>query len=217
MKLLGQDDAPEILPITKGKLVNIPVTGPDGQAVVQPMQIIDVDRKVSGALMLAATKAPSLEAVVLGQAQVKDWGELLLRKAGAADFRALLEKRAGAAQPDDAPAKAGVKDWGELLLKKAGAADFRDLVLKEANAKDELDLIAQGQGCKDAMQMALKKMGLDSLDKVRVVAEGSLMAAQIYAANRGAATRVNKVAPVPFLYKQPQTVEGSVTAEKKAN
>lgn len=215
--LLGQDDAPEMLPITKGKLVNIPVTGPDGQAVVQPMQIIDVDRKVAGALVRAVAKAPSLEAVVLGQAQVKDWGELLLQKTETGDFRALLEKRAGSALPDDAPAKAGVKDWGELLLKKSGADDFRDLVLKEANAKDELDLIAQSQGCKDAMQMTLKQMGMDSLDKVRVVAEGSLMAAQLYDANRKANTRVNKAAPVPFQYKRPKTVEGSVTAEKKAN
>lgn len=215
--LLGPDNAPEMLPVTKGKLVVIPVVGPDGQSVKQPMQIIDVNREVIGGIVRAMSKAPSLEAVVLNGAGVKNWGELLLKQSGATDFRELAEKQAGAALPDDAPTKAEVKDWGELLLKQSGASDFRELILRKSGAKDELDLIAQSQGCQDAMQMALRQMGLDSLDKARVVAEGSLMAAQMYDANKKAGTRANKVTPVPFRYKKPQTVVESVTAEKKAN
>ncbi len=38
--LLKPDKTPAMLPVTKGSIVNIPVTGPDGKAVVQPMQIV---------------------------------------------------------------------------------------------------------------------------------------------------------------------------------
>ncbi len=38
--LLKPDKTPAMLPVKKGALVNLPVAGPDGKAVVQPMQII---------------------------------------------------------------------------------------------------------------------------------------------------------------------------------
>lgn len=212
--LIGPDDAPVMLPVTKGSIVNIPVAEPDGKEVLQPMQIIDINREVAGTLICAMAKAPDLESVVLGKAGAKDWGELLLSKSGAVDFRELAEQKAGAALPEDTLARSGAKDWGEWLLKQAGAKDFRELLLRQTGAKDELDLIAQSEGYRDAMQMALNRLGIDSPDKARVVVEGSLMAAQIYSTNKNLNTRVNKVTPVPFRYTPPKTVVDSVTAEK---
>lgn len=211
--LLNENNAPVMLPVTLGGLVNIPVKGPDGKEVVQPMRIIDVNRTTTGALMCAVAEAPSTEAMVLGQAGVKDWGELLLKKAGAGSYRELLEKAEGKALPDDLPTQSGVKDWGELLLQREGADNFRALVLRNANAKDELDLIAQAQGHKDLMEMMLKKEGIPDISKARVVAEGSLMAAsQTYAANQAAGAPVNTLTPIDFQYKAPQTVVPSITA-----
>ena len=86
-------------------------------------------------------------------------------------------------------------------------------MLDKAGAKDELDLIAAGQGFKTPMEMMLKGMGYDSLESTRVVAEGSLMAAQAYGANTEAGARVNKLTPSDYHYTSPTTVVDSVTAD----
>ena len=213
--LLRPDNTPDMLPISKGALVNVPVKESDGKEVLQPMQVVDVDRPMLSAAIAAKAGAPSTEAMVLGGAGVKDWGELLLKQSGEPDFRTLLEKQSGEKFPDDAPQQAHVKDWKELYLRRSGARSFRELVLDKAGAKDELDLIAAGQGFKTPMEMMLKGMGYDSLESARVVAEGSLMAAQAYGANLEAGARVNKLTPVDYHYKAPTTVVGSVTAESE--
>lgn len=210
---LRPDNTPDIIPITKGAIVNIPVANPDGTTIVQPMQIIQADRAVMTEGLLSKTGAPSLEAVILGGAKAKSWKDLVLSKAGAASTRELMEKQAGTALPDDLPAQEKAADWDALFLKKAGATDFRNLVLKQADATDELDLIAKGQGCNSALEMMLKGMGYPDLASARVVAEGSLMAAQTYQANMAAGARVNKLTPKPFIYTIPRTVVPSVTAE----
>lgn len=213
--LLRPDNTPDMLPITKGALVNVPVKEADGKEVLQPMQIVDVDRPMLSAAIAAEAGAPDTESMVLGGAGAKDWGDMLLKQSGAKDFRELLEKQSGEKQPDDAPQQAHVNDWKELYLRRSGARNFRELVLDNAGAKDELDLIAAGQGFKTPMEMMLKGMGYDSLESARVVAEGSMMAAQAFAANTEAGARVNKLTPVDYHYKAPTTVVGSVTAEAK--
>ena len=213
--LLRPDNTPQMLPITKGALVNIPVKEADGKEVLQPMQIVDVDRPMLSAAIAAKAGAPSTEAMVLNGAGVKDWGDMLLKQSGAKDFRELLEKQSGEKLPDDAPQQAHVNDWKELYLRRSGARDYRELVLDNAGAKDELDLIAAGQGFKNPMEMMLKGMGYPDLKSVRVVAEGSLSAAQAYAKNEEHHTRANKLTPVDYHYQAPTTVVGSVTAEAK--
>lgn len=212
--LLRPDGTPEMLPITKGELVNIPVAnGANGESIVQPMQIIDADRQLVAGMMLAYTKAPSLESLVLKGAEAADWKDFVLKVAQAPDYRALLEKKLGHALPDDAPAAAGAQDWAELALKKTGCDSYRELALYLAKAKDELDLIARAQGHSSVMEMLLKRMGFEEPQHVPVVAEGSLRAAQVYAANKQAGAPVNKVTPTPFHYSTPHTVVDSVTAE----
>ena len=44
--LLGADNAPTPLPIKRGPIVIIPVAGPDGKEVVQPMQIIEINPQI---------------------------------------------------------------------------------------------------------------------------------------------------------------------------
>ena len=211
--LLRPDNTPQILPITKGPIINLKLDNGDGKEMLQPMQVVEPNREIVAGGILAKTQAPNLESIILGGAKVQNWGELILQKAGAKDFRELLEKQAGQKLPDDAPAKAGVSDWGELLLRKAAANDFRELVLRQANAKDELDLMAMGQGCKSLMDMVLKGLGFESATETKVVVEGSIMAAQAFAANEAAAAPVNKLTPVPFIYEPTKTVTPSVTAE----
>ena len=211
--LLRPDNTPQMLPITKGPMINLMLDNGDGKEMLQPMQVIEPNREIVAGGILARTQAPNLESIILGGAKVKDWGELILKNAGADSFRALLEKQAGQALPDDAPAKAGVSDWGELLLRKAAANDFRELVLRQANAKDELDLMAMGQGCKSLLDMVLKGMGFESATEATVVVEGSIAAAQVFAANEAAGAPVNTLNPVPFIYEPTRTVTPSVTAE----
>lgn len=213
--LLRPDNTPDMLPITKGELVNVPVKEADGKEVLQPMQIVDVDRPMLSAAIAAKAGAPSTEAMVLNGAGAKDWGDMLLKQSGAKDFRELLEKQSGEKQPDDAPQQAHVNDWKELYLRRSGARNYRELVLDNAGAKDELDLIAAGQGFRTPMEMMLKGMGYDSLESARVVAEGSMMAAQAFAANTEAGARVNKLTPIDYHYKAPTTVVGSITAESE--
>lgn len=62
----------------------------------------------------------------------------------------------------------------------------------------------------------LTRMGFKDISQVRVVVEGSTMAAMAMQANMKANGRANKLAPTPFIYTKPQTVEPSVTAEKKS-
>lgn len=213
--LLRPDNTPDMLPITKGPLVNVPVKEADGKEVLQPMQVVDVDRAMLSAAIAAKAKAPSTEAMVLGGAGAKDWGDLLLKLSGEPDFRTLLEKQSGEKLPDDAPQQAHVADWKELYLRRSGARSFRELVLDREHAKDELDLIARGQGFKTPMEMMLKGMGYPNLESARVVAEGSLMAAQAYGKNLEAGARVNKLTPSDYHYKAPTTVVDSVTAGSK--
>lgn len=208
--LLRPDNAPEMLPITKGALVVIPVNG-----VNQPMQVVDVNRSVFSALALAKTGAASLEAAALSSAHAKDWDELLLKEAGVDNFRSLLEQRAGSPLPDDAPQQAGTADWKALLLKNARVSTSRELALKNAGAKDELDFIALKNGYNSLMQIVLHEMGFEDTSKVQVITEGSIMAAQAYQANKASHSHANKLTPVPFQYEAPHTVVGSVTADKQ--
>ena len=210
--LLKPDNTPEMLPITKLDMVTVPVAEEGGQQVVQPMQMIDVDRNTVAALMLLQSGAPSLESLVLQGAGVSNWGELLLKNANAADFR---EAAGCSDSPDDIPASVGAADWEEYLLRMSGAANMRELVLSKAGAKDELDLIARAQGYGSVFEMVLRRMGYNDPSEVRVVVEGSIMAAQVYGANKAAGAPVNKLTPLPFRYNPPKTVVDSVTAEKK--
>lgn len=214
--LLKPDNTPAMLPITKGPLVTIPVANPDGKKIVQPMQVIDADRASVSALMLAKAKAPSLEALVLGGAKVKDWGEFLLRQAGVSSYKELLEKQQGKSLTEEDLANSGAANWGELLLRYNAARTFRAMALKMAEAQDELDLIARGQGCNSVMEMVLKGMGFENPANTPVVVEGSLMAAQSFAANSAAGADVNKLTPTPFIYTPTKTVEPSVTAQPES-
>jgi hypothetical protein len=63
------------------------------------------------------------------------------------------------------------------------------------------------------MEMVLKKMGFAQVTDVPVIVEGSIMAAQAYAANEAAKAPVNKLTPQPFIYVPTKTVTPSVTAE----
>ena len=90
---------------------------------------------------------------------------------------------------------------------------YVDALLREADAKDELDLMAFGQGCKSLMDMVVKSLGFKDATDVNVVVEGSMMAAQVYAANEAAKAPVNKLTPQPFIYIPTKTVTPSVTAE----
>lgn len=211
--LLRPDNTPQMLPITKGPLVNLKLDNGAGKEYLQPMQVIEPNRELVTGMILAKSKAPNLETIVLGGAKVQNWGELYLKNAGADNFRTALEKRIGETLPEDAPAKAGVSDWAELVLHRLAAKDFRELVLRQAGASDELDLIAMALGCKSLMDMVVKGMGFESAAETTVVVEGSMMAAQVYKANDEAKAPVNKVAPQPFIYEPTHTVTPSITAD----
>lgn len=212
--LMRPDGAPQMLPITRGPIVNVSVPDAEGKpGPVQPMQIVDVDRNLVTSMILAKTKAPSLEAVLLDGAEAQNWRDFLLKKAGVASARELMEKQEGKPLPDDAPQKAGVADWDALLLVRGGVKDFRSLLLKQAGAKDELDIIAAAQGAASPLEMALKELGFEDMNNVPVVVEGSLMAAQAFAANMQSNSQANKLNPTPFHYSPPKTVVESVTAD----
>ena len=213
--LVRPDGAPQMLPIERGSIVNVTVAEEEGKpGQLQPMQVVDADRSLVTAMILAKSKAPSLENIVLSGAGVKDWKELLFKKAEVSNAREFLTKMNGGKAPaDDAPQAAGVADWDALLLKKGGVEDFRGFVLKQADAKDELDLIATGQGYASVMEMVLRQLGFEDMTNVPVVVEGSLMAAQVYAANEKAGAHVNKLNPTPYHYEPTRTVVESVTAD----
>lgn len=212
--LLRPDNTPILLPISKGALVTIPVTGPDGSSTLQPMQIVDVNRGIVQALLLSRSGATSLEEAVLKGAHADSWKALLLQQAGVADTRVLLEQKQGQPLPDDAPAQAQAADWDDLLLKQSGADNFRTLVLRSADARDELDLIARQQGFSSLMEMALHEIGVEDPAQAPVIVEGSLMAAQVYQANEKSGGRANKLTPIPFQYRPPRTVVPSITADQ---
>lgn len=60
----------------------------------------------------------------------------------------------------------------------------------------------------------LTQMGFQDTANIQVVVEGSTMAAMAMEANMKTNSRANKLAPSPFIYTKPKTVEPSVTAEK---
>lgn len=211
--ILKPDNTPQMLPITKGPIINLKLDNGEGKEYLQPMQVIEPNRTVLTGLVLAKAKAPNLEAIILGGAGVQNWGELVLKQAGVSSFRELLEKQAGHALPESALAEAGVDNWGDYLLRTKAAPDFRTLVLREAGAKDELDMIAFAEGCKSLMELTMKKMGFAQVTDVPVVVEGSMMAAQAFAANEAVKAPVNKLTPTPFIYVPTRTVTPSVTAE----
>lgn len=211
--MVAPDNAPLLLPITKGSIVNIPIKDAQGNSSLQPMQVIEPNRQIITAMVLVKTGARSLEDAVLHQANATDWQELLLHQVGVESARQLLEKQAGTPLPDTLPQQKGQADWDALLLHQSGVSTYRELVLKQAEAKDELDLIAQSQGCQDLMELVLKQLGFDNPAQAPVIVEGSLMAAQIYQANKAGHTRSNKVTPLPFHYTVPKTVVPSITAE----
>lgn len=212
--LVRPDGAPQMLPITRGSIVNVAVPDAEGKpGPVQPMQIVDVDRNLVAAMILAKSKAPSLESVVLGGAGVENWKDFLLKQTNLQNSRELLEKYAKKQLPDDAPQKVGAADWDELLLKETGTKDMRGAALRMLGAKDELDLIAASQGAASVLEMALKELGYQDMNNVPVVVEGSLMAAQAFAANMQSGSQANKLNPTPFHYSPPRTVVESVTAD----
>ncbi len=211
--LLKPDNTPQMLPINKGPIINLTLDNGDGKEYLQPMQVVEPNRTLITGMILAKSKVPNLEALVLGGAKVQNWAELFLKNSGEPDFRALYEKITGSPAADDAPAKAGVETWEALVLRRMAAKNFRELVLREANAKDELDLIAFGQGCKSLMDMVVKEMGFENAADVTVIVEGSIQAAQVYAANEAAKAPVNKLTPQPFIYVPTKTVTPSITAD----
>ena len=212
--LLGPDGAPTPLPVTKGALVVVPVKEEGGEETVQPMYVVDVSRADAVPLMLLKTGATSLDALILGGAEVDSWEALALKNAGVADFRAYVEKQAGKSLPDDMPQQEHAADWQALALRQSGVKNPKELVLKQAGVKDELEFIAKAQGFGSAMEMVLKGMGFEDMKNVPVIVEGTLMAAsQTMATNMKVGARVNKLTPTPFHYEAPRTVVDSVTAD----
>jgi|GEM_PF-100454 len=212
--LLGKDNAPDAMPITKGAMVVVPVDEGEGKVTTQPMYVVDADRDSITPLLLAKTGASSLDALILEQAGCKSWDELALKQFEVADFKAYAEKLAGKPLPDDLPQSEGAADWQALVLQNQGVKNTKELLFRQHGAKDALDYFAHKQGFGSAMEMALKQMGYDNISEVKVIVEGSIMAAsQTMATNKQANTRANKLSPKPFHYVAPRTVVDSVTAE----
>ena len=212
--LLGKDNAPDALPITKGAMVIVPVDEGEGKVTTQPMYVVDVDRASMVPLLLAKTGASSLDAFILEQKQAKSWDELALQQFEVADFKAYAEKLAGKPLPENLPQTEGATDWQSLVLQNQGVKNTKELLLKQSNAKDEFDYVAQLMGAPSAMEMVLKQMGYDDVKDVRVIVEGTIMAAsQTMATNKSANTRANKLTPKSFHYVAPRTVVDSITAE----
>ena len=212
--LLGKDNAPDALPITKGALVVVPVDEGEGKVTTQPMYVVDVDRASMVPLLLAKTGASSLDALILGQAGCKSWDELALKQFEVADYKAYAEKLAGKTLPDNHPQSQGAADWKALVLQLQSVKNTKDLLFCQSGATDALDYFAHQQGFASAMEMTLKQMGYENLCDARVIVEGSIMAAsQTMAANKRANTRANKLTPKSFHYVAPRTVVDSVTAE----
>ena len=63
------------------------------------------------------------------------------------------------------------------------------------------------------MDMVVKEMGFENASDVTVIVEGSIQAAQVYAANEAAKAPVNKLTPQPFIYVPTKTVTPSITAD----
>lgn len=212
--LLGKDNAPDVLPITKGAMVIVPIDEGEGKRATQPMYVVDVDRSAIVPLLLAKTGASSLDAFILEQKQVKSWEELALKQYEVADFKIYAEKLAGKMLADDTPQTVGMADWKSLVLQQQGVKNCKELLLKQCCAKDEFEYVAQLMGFSSAMEMVLHQMGYDDINNVPVIVEGSLMAAsQTLQANNKANTRANKLTPKPFHYVAPRTVVDSVTAD----
>ncbi len=212
--LLGPDNAPTPLPITKGSMVVVPVVEDGGKEVTQPMYVVDVDRASVVPPMLVKAGATSLDAMILGKAGVQSWEELALKKSGTADFRALLEKELGKSLPDDYPQQEAAPDWQTLTMRHFGVKNAKELCLRLCNTKDELELVARDAGFSSAMEMVLSSMGFTDIKNVPVIVEGSIMAGQYtLSANMKSGVRVNKLTPIPFHYVAPRTVVDSVTAD----
>ena len=205
--------APAALPVTKGKLVNLEIEGPDGKKTLQPMHIIDINRDVVGAGITAMNKVESLEEIIFQKNQVKSWEELIIKQAGASSIREIMEKQAGKKLPDDAPALDKRANWADYYVAKNEAKNMRDAFLKQAKAKDELDLIARASGSPDALIMVLKQHGVKDLASSQIIVEGGFNAGMIMQANKAAGNIANTVLAKPFQYTQPKTTEASVTAE----
>jgi len=206
--ILNEDNTPQALPISKGKIVILDVMDANGKKIKQPMQIIDLDRKIATAMALAGSASNSLEEIFLNAAKVKSWDQLLLRNKKAASFEALI-------QSEGLKLITG-KDAKSSYLKAHQAADSRSLILAAANAKDELDLIAKLQGADDALDMVLRKQGFKNWEDVRVIAEGNIGAGMVMQTNKQAGAPVNKLNPMPFHYVSPKTVLRSITAENSS-
>lgn len=215
--ILGKDNAPDALPITKGAMVVVPVDEGEGKVTTQPMYVVDVDRASVTPLLLAKTGAGSLDAIILGQSGCKSWDELVLKQAEVTNFKEYAEKLAGKALPDTLPQSEGAADWLRFVLQSQGVKNTKELLFSRSGAKDALDYIAHTQGFDSAMEMVLKQMGYDRVSDVRVIVEGTLLAAgQTMATNKAANTRANKLSPSAFHYVAPRTVVDSVTAETSA-
>lgn len=214
--LLGKDNAPDALPITKGPMVVVPVDEGEGKITKQPMYVIEADRASTIPLILAKTGASSLDAFILEKAGTKSWDELALKRFEVADFKAYAEKLAGKPLPDDLPQTEGATDWKALLLQNQGVKNTKDLLFKQCGAKDALDYVAQLTGHGSALEMLLKQMGYEDMNNVPVIVEGTIMAAsQTMATNKKANTRANKLMPTRFHYVAPRTVVESVTAKEQ--
>lgn len=216
--LLGKDNAPDALPITKGAMVNVPVDEGEGKVTTQPMYIIDVDRDSMTPLLLAKTGASSLDAFILAQTKSQNWDELALKQFEVVDFKTYAEKLEGKTLPEEHPQTEGAADWKSLVLQYKGVKNSKELLFKQSDTKDSFEYIAKLMGFGSAMEMVLNQMGYNDLKNVQVIVEGTLMAAsQTMAVNKAANTRANKLTPTPFHYVAPRTVVDSITAETETD
>lgn len=101
--------------------------------------------------------------------------------------------------PDGAPTPVPIKR-GPLVALPVTGADGKEVV--------------QPMQIVELSPAMLNAMGFADPTKAQVVVEGTIPAAMTMQANMKANGRANKLAPKPFIYTAPKTVEPSVTADK---
>ena len=188
--LLQKNNAPCMMPVVLQNIVNIRVKDGTGKEVLQPMQVVEPDHEVLGALLMVAGDTDNLATLLLQAEKVKDWKELGLKY-----------------NKDLTP------DTFDTAYAESGCLSHRDFVLRLAGAKDEIDLVAHARGFANTMELLLHEMGFQKGDQVDVVVEGTQQAHMCVQANITAGADTNVLTPVPFQYTPPRTVTGSVTAE----
>ncbi|MFI3243189.1 MAG: efflux RND transporter periplasmic adaptor subunit [Akkermansia sp.] len=217
LMMVGEDQAPILLPITKGKTVRMAVTNADGSTSEQPMILIDADREMMTGMILGYENAENLEDIIFEMKDAKSWSDIALQIAGGSDFRQVTEKMEGKSLPDDTLAKNGLHSWEEYFVRRHGVATAREYVLQQENALDEIELLTHWKGYKQPLNWALDMIGFKDITQVPFIVEGSAAALRTYGANSAANTHVNKVTPTPFIYEKPTTVVPSVTGSTSSN